>query len=79
MTQPKKIPIFIDKQKFELGESTANGNYLIGLLPVPDGFDLWQEAKGHEDDIRIEPGKDYDIKPGDHFYTAKSELGPGSA
>lgn len=73
----KGFPIFIDNTKFEVDSPTVTGDFLRGLPPVPADYDLWKRSEGHEDDIRIEPGKSYEIKAGDHFYTSKSEVGPG--
>jgi hypothetical protein len=74
----KDFPIFIDDTKFTVDQETVQGEYLRSLPPVPDDYDLWLRSNGPEDDPRIEPGQTYTIKPGEHFYTSKSEVGPGA-
>ena len=76
--ESNKLPIFIDDIKFTLDSSSVTGDYLRSLPPVPEDYDLWLRARGPEDDTKIEPGKTYEIEPGSHFYTSKSEVGPGT-
>jgi hypothetical protein len=38
----KGFPIFIDEVKFDASGQNVTGDYLRGLPPVPDDYDLWQ-------------------------------------
>lgn len=78
-TETHEIPIFIDDQKYSTRHSRLTGAALRALPqpPVADDRDLWLEVPGPKDDILIEPEKEYDVKPGSHFYTAPKTINPG--
>ena len=77
----KKIHFTIDKNKDEIEESQdpVTGAFLRSLSPVvPDDYDLYLRAKGHEDDLLIKPEDKVEVKNGDHFYTSKRVITPGT-
>lgn len=72
------VPIFIDDVKYSLPSRLVTGAQLRALVPVPGDRDLWLEVPGPKDDDLIRPEKQYDVKPGSHFYTAPSTINPGA-
>lgn len=73
----KLIHIQIDRKPYQVSENSASGAYLRKLAGITDEYDLWQRAKGNEDDILITPEMSIRLKNGDHFYTAKKIITPG--
>lgn len=73
-----EINIIIDNKHLTSPNPTT-GNALYTLGQVPDGYDLFLEEHGQRDDTFI-PKNDAEITlhNGNHFYTAKSSLNPGS-
>ena len=62
-----------------LEDPTVTGAFLRSLSPVvPDDYDLYLRAKGHEDDLLIKPEDKVEVKNGDHFYTSKRVITPGT-
>ena len=73
------IPIKIDRTDYKIpvDQNPVNGAYLRQLGSVGSDYDLWLKATGSEDDTIIEPSTVIDLKPGMHFYTAKSVIAHG--
>jgi hypothetical protein len=71
------VSIFIDGAKYTLRSGLVTGAELRSLVPVPSDRDLWLEVPGPKDDDLIRPEKQYEVKPGSHFYTAPSTINPG--
>ena len=79
--QHHSIPFKIDKteHKIDSAQNPVTGQFLRSLPPaVGDDYDLWLRARGSEDDRIIQPHDPVEIRPGDHFYTAKKDIAPGS-
>jgi len=77
----KKIHFTIDKNKHEIeaDENPVTGAFLRSLPPaVPEDYDLYLRARGHEDDLLIKPEEKVEVKKGDHFYTSKRVITPGT-
>lgn len=74
-----RIPVFIDDVKFYAPAKSMLGSALRELPepPVPADRDLWQDAPGPKDDILIRPEHTYEVKPGNHYFTAPSTINPG--
>jgi hypothetical protein len=76
-----KIPFKIDKNHHEINHSQnpVSGQFLRNLAPaISEEYDLWLRGRGQEDDIIVEPGDSITVKNGDHFYTAKRVITPGT-
>lgn len=73
------IPIFIDEVKFDAPSPEMTGQALRNLPTpaVPMDRDLWLDVPGPKDDILIRPEETYEVKPGNHYYTAPSTINPG--
>lgn len=72
-------PITIDKKPYKVREPVT-GLELYGLAAVGPEYDLYLEVRGRGDDILVpRTEKVFDLKPGDHLYTAQSSLNPGAA
>lgn len=73
-----KVPFTFDKRplKIHKSENPVSAAYLYGL-GVPAGFMVMREGRGSEDDVEISREGNYEIQPGDKFYTAKEVLTPG--
>jgi hypothetical protein len=79
--KPHRIHFKIDKESHEITEdqNPVTGQYLRGLPPaVGEEYDLWLRARGREDDTLIRPDMKVTVRDGDHFYTAKRDITPGS-
>jgi hypothetical protein len=81
MSHPHEIHFRIDKHEHEISsaQNPVTGQFLRSLPPpVSDDYDLWLRGRGHEDDRLIRPEDKAEVKDGDHFYTAKKDITPGS-
>lgn len=77
---PKEIPFTIDKtpHKLPADQNPTSGQFLRNLEPkVTEEYDLWLRARGQEDDQLVEAETSVEVRPGDHFYTAKRVITPG--
>lgn len=76
----KTIQFKIDKKQYRItaDQNPVTGSYLRGLPPVPEDYDLYLRARGHEDDTVILPDAIVTVKHEDHFYTSKRVINPGS-
>jgi hypothetical protein len=74
-----RLPIFIDDAKLEAPSPSMTGQALRELPnpPVPADRDLWLDVPGPKDDVLIRPEKTYEVKPGNHYFTAPSTINPG--
>lgn len=73
------IPFSFDKrpEKIHKDQNPVPGSFLYGL-GVAEGFMVMREGRGSEEDVEISRSGQYEIKPGDKFYTAKEVLTPGT-
>lgn len=73
------IPIFIDDIKYDAPSQIMTGQALRELPtpPIQADRDLWLEVPGPQDDVLIRPDQTYEVKPGNHYYTAPSTINPG--
>lgn len=78
MTQPKTIPIHIDKRQYKVpeGEMTGAEIRVVPPTPIGDEYDLFLEVPGDEDEP-IEDDRTVDLKPGMHFFSAPKVVSPG--
>jgi len=79
--KPHPIPFKIDKieHKINSDQNPVTGQFLRNLPPpVGEAYDLWLRARGKEDDRIIQPQDRIEVHAGDHFYTAKKDIAPGS-
>lgn len=76
---PRVIPIFIDQVKYDAPANVLTGAALRALPDpdVPADRDLWLEVPGPKDDDLVDPTKQYEVKPGSHYYTAPKTINPG--
>jgi hypothetical protein len=73
-----EVTIHIDGKKYTSPNPTT-GAALYTMGSVKTGFALFKEVHGHGDDLRITNDvTPVELKDGDHFYTSKDELNPGS-
>ena len=78
MTNPKTIPIHIDKQQYKVAEGEMTGAEIRKIPPVPiaEKYDLFLEVPGDEDEP-IENDRKLDLRPGMHFFSAPKVVSPG--
>jgi hypothetical protein len=79
--EPHEIHFKIDKNPHEISsaQNPVTGQFLRSLPPpVGDDYDLWLRGRGQEDDRIINPQDSVTVREGDHFYTAKKDITPGS-
>lgn len=71
------IPITVDKKPYKVRDPIS-GNGLYRFLAIGPEYDLYLEVRGRRDDVLV-PRTDttFDLKPGDHLYTAQASLNPG--
>jgi hypothetical protein len=79
MAKEKEITkIHIDK---ELKESpnpiTGAALYILGSID-PSEYDLYKKIPGKDDDLIGNDNTEYELKSGDHFYSAQKDLNPGN-
>ncbi len=83
MTEQKKtekdVVIHIDKDKYTSPDpTTGSALYILGKVDT-EKYDLWKEVHGQgDDDLIPNDNTVIDLKNGDHFYTVKKDLNPGS-
>ncbi|HEY6248185.1 MAG TPA: hypothetical protein VIX17_29895 [Pyrinomonadaceae bacterium] len=77
---PKEVAIHIDKQEHKSpNPTTGMALYVLGTVN-PDTHDLYRETHGNEDDEQIfNNSNSVNLKNGDHFFSIKKKLNPGSA
>jgi len=79
---PQHPKLFLDTKEgvkeFTAPKNPMSGKELRDLFGVAADYDLWEKVPG-EDDIRIDPSAPAIVLTDcEHFYTAPSELNPGS-
>ena len=76
MTQPKKIQLFIDHDKYEWDKGTITGAELRTLAAIPESVQIFQHVSG-KPDIEIKDDTIVDLE--NHHGPAKfSTQSPGS-
>lgn len=77
--KPKEVSILIDKKEYKSPDQTTGATlYTLGNINGTE-FDLWEEIKGHGEDILIpNDTTKVDLKNGTHFYSIKKHITPGS-
>lgn len=81
MEKPHTISFKIDKNEHKItsDRNPVTGQFLRDLPPpVTDAYDLWLRGRGQDDDRIIQPEDHIGVRDGDHFYTAKKDINPGS-
>ena len=84
MTQPKdagrehdQAHITINKEP-RVSPNPTTGSALYELGKVPEGYDLFRESRGREDDELISrDGATIEVHNGDRFFSVQSSLNPG--
>lgn len=72
------VNIIIDKKHLTSPNPTT-GSALYTLGSVPANFDLYRELHGKGDDESIpNDATPVELKNGDHFFSSKQSLNPGS-
>lgn len=79
---PQHPKLFLDTKdgvkEFTAPKNPMSGKELRDLFGVASDYDLWEKVPG-KDDIRIDPNAPAVVLTEcEHFYTAPSELNPGS-
>jgi hypothetical protein len=79
---PQHPKLFLDTKdgvkEFTAPKNPMSGMELRDLFGVPADYDLWEKVPG-KDDILIDPNAPAVVLHDcEHFYTAPSELNPGS-
>jgi len=81
MSHEHEIHFKIDKHHHQIraDQNPVTGQFLRNLPPpVGEAYDLWLRGRHHEDDRLIKPEEKVEVRDGDHFYTAKKDITPGS-
>lgn len=75
----KHINIHIDEKKYDAPKDIMTGAELKHLAEPPIGpdRDLFQEAHGSHDDIKIGDAQQVELKSGMRFYSAPKTINPG--
>lgn len=78
---PPDISLVIDGKQYVVHHKEISGSALRNLPvpPVAADRDLWLEAGGTADDVKILPSAVVTLKHGMVFYTAPSTINPGGA
>lgn len=75
----EKVTIHIDKDTFQVPQTSMTGTELRALPTPPIGpdRDLFEVVPGPADDILIGNDQTVELKDGMHFFTAPSTINPG--
>lgn len=73
------ITIHIDDKEYKVSSASMTGAQLrdVPKPPVPADRDLWLEVPGGQDSL-IKQDQTYQIKNGMHFFTAPTNISPGT-
>lgn len=72
-----EVHIQIDRKPL-VSPNPTTGAALYILGTVQSGYELFRESHGHGDDESIKNSTDpVELKEGDHFYSAQTDLNPG--
>lgn len=79
MAEQKEVVIIIDKKEKKSPTPTTGHNlYVLGGID-PQVYDLFRETHGKGDDELIpDDGTPLTLKDGEHFFSLKKKLNPGS-
>lgn len=64
----KRIRIFINDQPHFAQQSSMTGQQLLALAELPTGNQLFLDVPGQAEDLPIDPGTPFDLRPGMKFY-----------
>ncbi|MGJ7562309.1 multiubiquitin domain-containing protein [Variovorax sp. GB1R11] len=71
------INIQVDRTHYKVETASLTGQELRDLASIPSDRDLFRVVPGGSD-VKIEVGDTVQLKSGDRFFTAPSQINPGA-